>query len=305
LARNKRREEGGVSRLSQRRTLVAVLAIVLVGSAISAISLFLLRPQPLHFSMNAVIVDQLSLDFPNSTFVNNATAMLKDYGFDVSYVYNESVTVDFFHGLAKGNYGIIVLRTHTAMRNESDVKTVDIFTSELFGSSKHTDELDSGQLVKGILTYSGEKQYFAVTSEFIKRLDGSFPKSIVFMMGCWSNKAQYDQVAREFVSKGATVCTGWSEMVSPEKTDSETLRLISSVLQNETIQDAVDLTRSYIYFDEKGYTVKSEVRLCPQTSGAAGLRLPDLVSESQDSAGFTMVVQRIIVRKHWVDWLAF
>lgn len=263
---------------------------------ISAVVLF--WPQPSRFSMKAVIVDQLSLDFPNNAFVDNATVMLQNYGFNVSYVSNQSVTVDFFHELAKGNYGVIVLRTHTAMRNDTGVKTVDIFTSELFSASKHVAELDNGQLVRGILNYSGEKDYFAVTSDFIRNVAGSFPKSVIVMMGCWSNKPQYNQVAQAFVSKGATVCTGWSEMVTPEKTDTETLEVMQSILQNETIEDSIELAHaSYVYYDENGNRIVSKIEFYPQTSEAAALRLSGLVAEAMNFPRFELIVLTAVIRR--------
>src|SRR5213079_2343009 len=62
----------------------------------------------------AVIVDQLALTDENSAFVDQASQMLAGAGYQVDYVPQTNVTVDFYRGLAKRGYGFIVLRTHTS-----------------------------------------------------------------------------------------------------------------------------------------------------------------------------------------------
>ena len=49
----------------------------------------------------AVIVDQLALTDENSAFVDQASQLLGDAGYQVDYVPQTNVTVDFYRGLAK------------------------------------------------------------------------------------------------------------------------------------------------------------------------------------------------------------
>jgi hypothetical protein len=154
-------------------------------------------------------------------------------------------------------------------------------------------------LVEGKFNNS-ENEYFAITSDFIKDLDGSFPKSIVFMMGCWSMMSGYEQVAEAFISKGAEVCTGWSNTVLPVDTDAQTVKLINAVLQGSNIGDAVLYYTQPQFYNNNEIT--SKVGFYPTT--AAGLTLSYLLSETRNSAAFEAMVPKVMVaRRDWITSL--
>lgn len=257
-----------------------ITIIVIIVSSVSIISFTLLKPSPIAFSMNAAIIDQLATDFPNPQFVENATSLLKDHGFNVNY-YNESLTVEFFRKLAQDSYGIIMLRVHTALREDN--KAVDIFTSETFSNSAHREEQNSGQLVKGVLNSSlgVQKEYFAITSRFIEDLDGSFPKSIILAMGCWSLKSGCEQLAKSFISKGARAYIGWTDLVLPQDTDDENIKLLKLLLENSTIDYCLSHTRSHTYFVNNQ---RITTQLASYPSSSISLRLSDLINETKTSA---------------------
>jgi len=283
--------------LSRKQAVALAVVALFIVSSVSVISIAFFKPKPVFFSVNAVIIDELALDSPNSTFVKTVNTMLTRSGFNVSYVCNKSVTVDFFSELAKDNYGIIILRTHTAMREQG--KTVDIFTSQPYSGSLYAQDQNENPplLVEGNFNNSESNGYFAITSEFINDLDGSFPKSIIFMMGCWSLMPGYEQVAQAFISKGAAVCTGWSNMVLPGDTDSETIKLIGAMVQGSDVGSAVLETQPQSYF-EGNSTITSKVGFYPTT--ASGLTLSYLLSETRNSAGLeAMVPKVIVVKKGW------
>jgi len=245
--------------------------LVLLITVASSIFLLFIHPLPILFSLKAAIVDQLGAEFPNPAFVNNATVTLEAYGFDVTY-YNEAIDVDFFKELAKRNYGIIILRAHSALR--SDNLTVDLFTSEPYRSSAHSDEQDNGLVVKGALYYTGTpREYFAVTSKFIENLEGTFPKSIVIAMGCWGLKPGLEQtLAGAFVKKGATAFLGWTELVGYSHSDNETSKLLTNLfVHNRTLDEAVSGT-------EWDFNYGSQMKYYP--TGAGSLRVSDLVAEA-------------------------
>ena len=258
-----------------RKQLVTFSLVCVVAIAIGSTILFFLQQPPNndHFSFKAAIVDQLSGEFPNPTFVNNVTAVLTEYGFSVSY-YNKP-DVEFFKGLAKNNYGIIVLRVHSAMRDDSS--TVDFFTSEPFNRQDHVQERDEGLVVEGILNYSGtEKKYFAITHKFIEKLEGNFPKSIVIAMGCWSLKQGLEQMADAFIKKEAKAYVGWTGMVEISSVDNETAKLARRLLvENKTIEQVVNETSPDPYFG-------STQRYYPASAG--GLRLSDLMKEAKGTS---------------------
>jgi hypothetical protein len=245
--------------------------LVLLITVASSISLLFIHPSPVLFSLRAAIVDQLGEELPNPAFVNNATVTLEAYGFDVTY-YNETIDVDFFKELAKRNYGIIILRAHSALRNDSS--TVDLFTSEPYVSSAHSDEQDNGLVVKGTLYYTeASPEYFAVTSKFIENLEGTFPKSIVIAMGCWGLKPGLEQtLAGAFVKKGATAFLGWTELVGYSHSDNETSKLLTNLfVHNRTLDEAVSGT-------EWDFVYGSQMKYYPTEAGS--LRVFDLVAEA-------------------------
>lgn len=218
---------------------IALATIIILGT-----TLYQLWRNPqneVKFSLNAAIIDQLSEDFYNKTFVESITAMLKKYDFTVTYYNYTQTKVEFFRDkLMKGNYGIIILRLHSALRE--DGSAVDFFTSEQFDPEKYTKEMDEDLLVRGILNYSGNvREYFAFTPTFVEKLEGTFPNSIIIAMGCHGlNQNVKQQMAKVFFDKGATVYIGWSSQVSVTHSDGEILQLIKRLLnENKTIEDAV------------------------------------------------------------------
>lgn len=261
--------------LSRKQLVVFSLVCAVAIAAGSTILLFLQQSPDNHlpnnhFSLKAAIVDQLSGELPNPTFVENVTAVLKEYGFSVNYY--DKPDVEFFKGLARNNYGIIVLRVHSALRNDNS--TVDFFTSEPFNNQNHVQEGDQGLVVKGTLDYLGtKKDYFAITHKFIEKLEGNFPKSIVIAMGCWSLKEGLEQMAEAFIKREAKAYVGWSDLVEISNVDNETTKLIRRLLvENKTLEQAVnEASRDPFFFSKQRYYPES----------AGNLRLSDLVKETK------------------------
>jgi hypothetical protein len=216
--------------LSGLLVILIVVGVVFSGS--------FMQPEA-KFPLTAAIIDQLGADFPDPPFISRVTTALQSQGFNVTY-FNETLNVDFFRTLASSNYGIIILREHSALR--SDGSTVDLFTSESYASGNYStqegQELNDGQLTVAQFYYK-QGEYFALSSQFIDNLQGRFPGSIVVAMGCESLKPGAEQLAQAFVSKGAKAFIGWSDIVMPSDTDTETMSLLTTLLlQNGTIDEA-------------------------------------------------------------------
>jgi len=241
VAVKKGKEVQEEKKLTRSKTfLIAVsLILVLIITAVSAMVFFSQEPSKVVFSLNAAIIDQLSMEYPNMAFVENITNILKSRNFNVTY-HSQKLDVEFFKKLATYNYGIIILRVHSALRNDNS--TVDLFTSEPYKENLHVQEQSNGLVVKGILNYSSvPKEYFAITSKFIENLEGEFPKSIIIAMGCWSLKLECKQMAEAFIKKGAVAYIGWSDLVEYQHTDKETLKLLQKLFEdNATIAEAVN-----------------------------------------------------------------
>jgi len=250
------------------------LAIIIIMGAVLYQFFWRNRESEVKFSLKAAIIDQLSEDFPNKNFVGNITEMLEEYNFTVTHYNYTQTKVEFFEGLAKGNYGIIILRTHAALRK--DGSAVDFFTSEHYSETKYKELQNERLLVKGELNISGTiKEYFAFTPTFVEKLEGTFPKSIVIAMGCHSlNLTVKQQMAKAFCDKGAMVYIGWSSWVSWQHSDNETLKLIKKLLyENKTIGKAVEEA-------DWDLTWQSYLRFYPASEAIRNLRISDLIKEA-------------------------
>jgi hypothetical protein len=223
--------------LSRRQIVVIIVAVVLVAGAISAALLLRTPPQKISFPLTAGIIDPLAEEIPNPLFVKNVTEILETHGFNVTYN-NGTLGVDFFLNLAKYDYGIIILRAHSALRTNNS--TVDLFTSEPYDPSLYADLQNTGLLAEGFLNYT-TTTYFAITSKFIENLQGNFPKSIIIAMGCNTLALGRGQLAEAFNKKGASAFIGWDELVGNVVTDDETENLINKlIVNNETVGQAID-----------------------------------------------------------------
>lgn len=279
---NKKKATSKNRRMLSRKQLIllstTLISIIVAGSILSFV-----LPQATKFSMKAVIYDQLGQDFPDPQFVDNVTSMLNAAGFSVTYYESQSVNVTLLSRLANDDYGIIILRNHSALR--IDGSTVDLFTSEEFTLDKYTEKVNDGQLSNGSYLWRPDKHYFAVTYNFIENLEGRFPKSVVVAMGCWSLKPGVEQLANAFINKGAEVYIGWTDMVEPGHTDSETIKLLRTLLEgNQTIEGAVYSTDPDYSFLPAGSTMG----LYPQTSAVDSLRISDLIAEAKNTTASKM-----------------
>jgi len=259
------------TRMPSKKQLITVSIILIFAIALCVMIFFLFFQSPeVAFSLDAAVIDQLGGELPNPTFAENVSTILTAHGFNVAY-YNKSLDVDFFRGLAKNNYGIIILRVHSALRE--DASTVDFFTSEPFNQNLHVQEQESELVVKGVLYYSGvEKEYFAITPKFIENLEGRFPKSIVIAMGCWSLKQGCEQMAEAFRKKGAKAYIGWTDLVEYSHTDNETIKLVKEIIaENKTLGEAVDDVMPDLVYG-------SWMKCYPES--ARTIRIPDLITEA-------------------------
>jgi len=210
----------------------------------------------------AAIVDHLSFreETKNETFKNLSTSILETTGFNVTYFPGESITVNFYRTLFSHNYGLIVLRVHSAMIGDSE--DLGLFTSELLDESKYSnpgapyyDDVVNNRTVKAYFPEDPATQYFAVSPGFVEKY-GNFQNTTIIIMGC--DGLKYDSMAEAFRRKGAKVCIGWNGLVSTTHTDHATTHLLQHLTQGNTIKEAVEKTMEEVgpettYFQNQGY----------------------------------------------------
>ena len=278
----KKKEISQEKTLPSKKHLAAILiALTLIITSCFVVFFLFLQPSEVTFSLNAAIIDQLGESDPslsNSTFVESVTNILESRNFTVTY-YNEAIDVNFFKKLAEHNYGIIVLRAHSALREDNS--TVDLFTSEKYANDKYQWERDHGLVVIGEYLYRPGEYYFAITSLFVDNLAGRFPKSIIIAMGCWSLKPKCEQMAKAFLDKGAIAYVGWTDIIYPQDTDQETATLLEMFLaKNRTLADAVAITKPHTYIT---YGITSKMEFYPPSVSVGDLKISDLIAEEKNS----------------------
>ena len=241
------------------------------------------QDQVIKFSLKAAIVDQLSENSPDITFNTTATNLLMNAEFTVSYFSSENVTVPFYEKLVQGDYGIIIFRSHSAMRVDKPI--VDLFTSEEYDENKYYEYRSAGLLSRAqyLVPFLPEtnKSYFAITPNFIERF-GNFPKSIIIAMGCSS--LNVSGMAQAFINKGASAYVGWTNVVLPNDTDYETSKFLEKFLdENRTLASSIAVTSSHNYYDpNKHIRVISKMDFYPVLPTVDELKISDLIAEAKN-----------------------
>jgi hypothetical protein len=239
----------GIKTKKKRNTVVAIF----LGFAMVISVFYFLRSQSQNQTTNrtysqlkAAIVDQLSLTFPNQTFIQTATNILEQANYTVDYYSGSQVTVGFFGTLSAHGYSLIILREHsTALKSEGQkfVSTpVCLFTNENYSTNAYLYEQLTDQLARGSYIMPLPPYYFAIAPWFVtSSMNGRFQNTTIIMMGCQS--LDNPTMAEAFVEKGATTCIGWNGSVSASHTDQATANLLQHLIaQKETIKQAVDET---------------------------------------------------------------
>jgi len=211
------------------------------------------NPEPLSSQPKAAIVDQLSLTFPNQTFIETATNTLKQAGYSVDYYPGEEVTVEFYRNLPTYGYKIIILRVHSSATGAQGTESpVTLFTSERESQTKYVYEQLTDQLMS--VAYSKEERekgitYFGISPPFVtQNMKGKFPNTIIIMMGC--EGLDNPLMAEALVEKGAKVYISWNQPVSASHTDTATTQLLQHFLiEKLTLKQSVQETFKEIGFD--------------------------------------------------------
>lgn len=200
----------------------------------------------------AAIIDQLSETEPNPTFVEAASSILTQAGYEVDYYQGQEVTVDLYRQLPKQDYDLVILRVHSGLVNEIDRGTgtetltdaVALATGELYNEAKYASAL--GPRYPGLGAYQSTPRLFGIGPDFIRfAMEGKFDDTTIILMGCdglWSTEA-----AQAFLDRGARAFVSWSGLVSAAHTDIATERLLHHLLsEGLTVGEAVAKTKAEV-----------------------------------------------------------
>src|SRR6202521_4219835 len=217
--------------------LLGGLVVAAAGSVVLVILLFWPLSPPSHPVPQAAIVDELALTDPNSAFVQHATDLLQASGYKVDYYPSETVTVNAYRNLPAHNYGVILLRTHTAMHYIPGDPTkplnvtgdVDLFTTELYSTTTYVSEQLARQVDPAELLSNRRVQYFSVGPQFVAAsMKGHFRNTTIILMGC--DGLMTRSMADALIRRGAGSVISWDKSVTPSHTDAATGRLLEHLL---------------------------------------------------------------------------
>jgi hypothetical protein len=244
----------------ERRTATAIfLAVILLVVAFSVYFTFpfsnLFQNQSISpaFSFKAAIVDQLSLTFPNQTFIETATNILETAGYTVDYYAGEQVTVDFYRTLFSRGYGLLILRAHSAPFEDGEQF---FFTSQPYSKTQCVNEqltdqvkIASPQMTVREFRSGSFPKYFAIGPKFVEQTsETKLGNATIIAMGC--DGLTYTSMAEAFILKGAKAYIGWDGSVSADHTDTATTQLLQHIITaNQTIKQAVDDTMKEVEAD--------------------------------------------------------
>ena len=205
---------------------------------------FFMMPKPDN-AWKSTIIDQLSIEenCVSYSFIANCTSLLNNSGFEVEYCEGEDVTIDFYENSLSRGGKVIVLRAHSAVRQNTN--SVDLFTSEIYQESlafgRYSHLVEYRHISKAVFDVYPYNEYFAVGPSFVEFvMKGSFDNSLIILMGCDSlNKTT---MAEALVRRGAKAVVGWTKRVLLDDTDASTLQLLKYLLAENpyTIEAAVE-----------------------------------------------------------------
>ncbi len=179
--------------------------------------------------LRALVMDQLSLNYPDPSFVTNLTNALTRGGYSVDYSGPSSTAIDSFKHLPELGYDLIIIRAHQGSSQA-------IITTEPYSRSEYLTDQLNGRLVAAQVV--GGPIYFALTPKFVREdMEGSFPGSTIIVMGCAALQGTQDMAAA-FLDKGANFFIGWDGLVSIIHTDSTIVALATLLTTGKSVPDA-------------------------------------------------------------------
>ncbi len=240
MAKQRKTRKGWKKRIFNRGRIPQILVVVFIGTVVYSLVLYMgTKSSNTNESLphKAVIIDQLSLTYPNQTFNQRATSILKNAGFTVDYYSGEAINVSFYQNLPSRGYGIIILRVHSGPvvdKKNIEKSYISFFTSEDYDEKKYVMDQVNGWLVP-VEYYNGSPVYFGVAPDFFRyEANGRFNNSVIVMMGCVG--LTFGKMADTLVYLGATVYISWDGPVLADHTDLGTIHFLTHfVTERETL----------------------------------------------------------------------
>ena len=239
MLRNKKRKGIYFSRRKRRRPWILLIPITIAFVIlISAIAYMNQSPEEISSHKRAAILDGLSADYPNRTFINSAKKILERAGFTVDIYGPENVSLSLLRELPSKDYGLVVFRVHGGRIRQP----IGLFMGgglfiERCGPESHRREVESGYLLLGRPFLSNETYCVAPPHYIIDKLHGRFKKAIIIAMSCFTGDDEVMAIA--FFKRGAKAYIGFKGKISPTYGDTFTIKLLRKIYaENISIEEA-------------------------------------------------------------------
>jgi len=224
-----KRQKPKVAKKGLNRRLLYGVALTTIILLVVVVTYYLfLQPQP--ESWTAAVVDQVTVEgLLNPTFNTTTSSLLNNSGFDVKYYPGSDVTVGFYRDLPSKGSKIVILRAHSAVRDDN--ASVDLFTSERFEVGKYADY--GKQISRAEFLTPPYNEYFAIGPTFVNSsMRGKFDADcVVILMGC--NSLNKTSMAKALVEgRGAKVVIGWTRLVELNDADTSIVKLLQYLLDD-------------------------------------------------------------------------
>jgi hypothetical protein len=252
-----RRKSRKKKRRLGKRTVEIVSIILMVGLTVFVFQNWLIKPERASVTSEkrAALIDQLSISFPNQTFVDEFRKIFVDAGFKVDVYSGSEVTIDLYRQLPLMGYRVIVFRVHQStpveylLPSSRPVKgpPVYLFTGEPYNEHKYVIE-QLTDLIVPAREINGSKIYFAIGPKFVHSMQGRFQNTIIILAGC--SGLYSAELADSFIVKGASAVVGWQRFVQIEYTDMAISRFLRAIiLERTTIYRGMLLTYTDVGLD--------------------------------------------------------
>ncbi len=205
------------------------------------------KPPPEPPSLFAAIIDPLSVDFPNQTFIDEAETLLENSGYTVDVYSWELVTVDFYRILPALNYDLIIIRSPQCWFEDQPGRDygIPIFlvTAEEFDQDKYVILQGNDQVVP-VQPWVNGTVYFAASPDFVLDvMQGQFQGTVIIIAGSFG---LFDNsLAIEMFDKGAIAIVSWKGGIITPYMDSAIVLLLNNLfVEKITLEDAVEDTNN-------------------------------------------------------------
>ena len=242
MPRSKKRKGIYFSKKKRRWPWILLITIAFV-ILISAIAYINQSPGELSPHKRAAILDGLSADYPNRTFIKSAEKILENVGFTVDVYGPENVSLSLLRELPSKGYGLVIFRVHGGRIKQP----VGLFMGgglfiERCGPESHKDEVESGYLLLGRPFFSDEIYCVAPPHYITDKLDGKFQETMIIAMSCFTGDDKI--LAAAFFKRGAKAYIGFRGEVSPPYVDAFIIKFLQKLyLEKLPVKEAFTQTR--------------------------------------------------------------